>query len=216
MADQTTEPVTNPTEAVIPTEAAATSLLTSTEPAVTQQQQSEPAKAPEGEAKPAAEGKTEEAKPEGAPGTYEFKAPEGQQYDPAILDSFAAAAKQANLTQDAAQKLLESMAPAVAERQKAQVEAVQNGWLEAARTDKEFGGDKLPENLAVAKTAFDRFASPELKTLLNTTGLGNHPEMIRLMVKVGKAIGEDSFVSGGNATSKTDVTALLYPKTPKA
>ncbi len=206
--------MTETTEAAPPktdaTEAAATSLLTSTEVTATDQQQ--------GEAQKTEAPKVEEtAKPEGAPESYDFKAPEGKGYDPAVLDSFSAAAKQANLTQDAAQKLLESMAPALAERQQAQVKAVQDGWLDASRSDKEFGGDKLQSNLAVAKTALDKFASPELKSLLTTTGLGNNPEVIRMFYRAGKAISEDTFVSGSPSTDKSrDIGAILYDNTKRS
>lgn len=212
---EATEQPTTPTEGSPASEAATETLLTSTETAATeQQQQSEQPK--EGE-KPAEEVKpTEETKPEGAPETYEFTAPEGKEYDSAVLEPFAAAAKEANLTQDAAQKLLDKMAPALAERQQSQVKAVQDGWLEAAKTDKEFGGERLPENLAVAKKAMDSFASPELKTLLNTTGLGNNPEVIRLFVKVGQSLSEDGFVRGSASPQNTKTTAeILYPTSKK-
>lgn len=210
---ETTEKPTTPTEGSASSEAATETLLSSTEtPATEQQQQSEQAKEgdkPAEESKPAAE-----TKPEGAPEKYEFKAPEGKEYDASVLESFSAAAKDANLSQDAAQKLLEEMAPALAERQQAQVKAVQEGWLEASKTDKEFGGEKLQENLAVAKKAMDAYASPELKTLLQTTGLGNNPEVIRLFVKVGKSISEDGFVPGSpTPTGEGDRAKRLYDKT---
>ena len=210
---ETTEATQTQTDATT-SEATAASLLTSTETVATDQQQSEPVKPPEGEAAKPTETK-EETKPEGAPEKYEFKAPEGKEYDSAVLDSFSAAAKQANLTQDAAQKLLESMAPALVERQAAQVKAVQDGWLESSRADKEFGGEKLAENLAVAKSAIDTFASPELKALLNSTGLGNNPEVIRFAYKIGKAMSEDKVVTGQAAASgQRDLVKSLYPNTP--
>jgi len=212
---ETTEQPTTPTEGSTSTEAAAETLLTSTETATTTEQPSgETGK--EGE-KPAETTKpAEEAKPEGAPEKYEFKAPEGKEFDPAVIESFSAAAKEANLTQDAAQKLVEKMAPVLAERQAAQVKAVQEGWAEASKTDKEFGGAKLQENLAVAKKAIDTYASPELKTLLNETGLGNHPEVIRMLFKVGQSLKEDTFVSGTpNPVLSKNTADLLYPNSKK-
>ena len=108
------------------------------------------------------------------------------------------------------------MAPALAERQQTQVKAVQHGWLESARTDKEFGGEKLQENLGIAKKAIDAYASPELKALLNETGLGNHPEVIRFVLKVGKSIKDDGFVAGSPNSASTKSTAeILYPTSKK-
>lgn len=147
----------------------------------------------------------------GAPEKYEFKAPEGSAYDPGVLDAFAAAAKEANLSQDAAQKLIEKMAPALAARQSDQVQAIHKEWLDASSADKEFGGEKLTENLGVARKALDNFGSPELRKLLDDTGLGNHPEVIRFMFKAGKAISEDTFSGGRAATTATDGAKSFYP-----
>ena len=162
------------------------------------------------------QGETQKA--EGAPEQYEeFKAPEGQQFDPEVLNNFKEIAKDLNLSQEAAQKMLDKMAPVVAQRQVEQIEALRTQWAEQSTADKEFGGEKLSENLGVARKALDTFGSPELKSLLNESGLGNHPEFIRLLYRAGKAIGEDSFVGGNKSagkaqpTSNADYAASLYP-----
>lgn len=166
--------------------------------------------------KPNADDKPAEPKPaEGAPEKYEFKAPEGQEYDAKVVESFSEAAKKANLTQEKAQALLDEMSPVLAARTAEQVQAVQNGWVEASKTDKEFGGEKLQENLAICKKAMDEFATPETRKLLEDTGLGNHPEVIRLLFRVGKAISEDKVVTGSGPGSGTvDAAKVLYNNTP--
>lgn len=213
-----TATATNPTEATATPDASATLLATAgNETGDSQQTQNagaQPAAAAEtsGEAKPEAE----PSAASGAPEKYEFKAPEGSEYDPEILESFSGAAKEAGLTQDAAQKLIEKMAPALAARQVDQVNAIHEDWRQSALSDKEFGGEKLTENLAVARKALDQFATPELRTLLDETGLGNHPEVIRMLYRTGKAISEDKFVGGASAgTGKADPTAVLYDRTPQ-
>ena len=164
------------------------------------------------EGQPAQEGQTDEAKePEGAPEQYEFQAPEGKEFDPEVVGQFAEVAKELNLTQDAAQKVLDKMAPVLAQRQEKQVMAVREQWANESKADPEFGGDKLPENLATAKKAMDTFASPELRTLLNDSGMGNNPEVIRLFVRVGKAISEDGFVRGGSGNAQSRDPKRLYP-----
>lgn len=172
----------------------------------------------EPDAKPA-----EPAKPEGAPEKYEFKAPEGKEYDSQLVESFSEAAKDANLTQDAAQKLLEKMSPALAARQAEQVQAIQQEWVESSKADKEFGGEKLQENLAVTRKALEAFdpipqgqTTTALRTLLEETGLGNHPEVIRFMYRAGKAISEDKFVAGHPSnTGEVDAAKVLYDNTTK-
>ena len=158
------------------------------------------------------DGETQADKPQGAPEKYEFKAPEGKEFDAEIIGNFSEIAKELNLTQDAAQKLVESMGPKIAERQLAQVEAIRNEWAQQSQVDKEFGGDKLQENMAVAKKALDSFGTPELRTLLVQSGLGNNPEVIRFMYRAGKAISEDTFVgsspgAGGKPTGPQDFNA---------
>ena len=163
-------------------------------------------------------GEQEQSEQTGAPEEYgEFKAPEGQQFDPDVLDNFKEVAKDLNLTQEAAQKMLDKMGPVVANRQMQQVEALRNQWAEQSTADREFGGDNLGANLEVARKALDNFGSPELKSLLNESGLGNHPEFIRLLYRAGKAISEDSFVGGSKSTGKNqptsqaDYASSLYP-----
>lgn len=147
-----------------------------------------------------ADAKTEgdEGKPQGAPEKYEFKAPEGKNYDAETMETFSEIAKELNLSQEAAQKMLDKMSPKMAERQLQQVEAIRNEWAQASHVDKEFGGDKLNENLAIAKKALDSFGTPELRALLNESGLGNNPEVIRFMFRAGKAISEETFVGNSN------------------
>lgn len=154
----------------------------------------------------------EQDKPQGAPEKYEFKAADGATFDDAVIGAFSDVSRELNLTQDAAQKMLDKMAPVMQARQAEQFEAARNQWSESAKTDKEFGGDKLTENLATAKKALDTFGTPEFRSLLDQSGLGNHPEVIRVFYRAGKAISEDKFVTGGVGQSgSTSVAARMYP-----
>lgn len=165
--------------------------------------------AAEGQGQQVEGAKTEgEKKPEGAPESYEFKAPEGVSFGEGVIGAFSEVAKELNLSQDAAQKVLDKMAPAIQARQMEQIEAARNTWAEAAKADKEFGGEKLDENLATAKKAIDTFGTPEFRALLNDSGFGNHPEVIRVFYRAGKAISEDRFVAGGGEGARTDARRL--------
>lgn len=150
-----------------------------------------------------------------APEKYEFKPVEGAEIDPAIMGEFEGVAKEAGLTQEAGQKVLDKMGPKIAAAQQAQVDAVKAQWIDSARTDKEFGGDKLNENLAVAKKAMDAFGTPALRTLLNDTGLGNHPEIIRAFYRAGQKISGSNFVAGGGNSDARGTAATLYPNQSK-
>lgn len=164
----------------------------------------------DGATKTEGEQQQQEKKAEGAPEQYEFKAPENVTYDEAVITQFSEVAKELNLTQDAAQKLLDKMGPAISQRQNEQIEAIRASWGDAAKADKEYGGEKLPENLALAKKALDEFGSPELRTLLNDSGMGNHPEIIRVFYRAGKAISEDRFIAGGQKPGAAGDARRLY------
>lgn len=159
-------------------------------------------------------GETGKGEPQGAPEAYEFAAPEGQQFDPAVIDAFSDVARELNLSQDAAQKVLDKVAPVLHSRQLEQIEAVKTDWANQTRGDTELGGAKLDENLATAKRALDQYGTPELKNMLNETGLGNQPEVIRLFYRVGKTLSQDSFV-GGVATDSKSAADILYDKSTK-
>lgn len=163
-----------------------------------------------------AESDKEAAKGEGAPAEYaEFKAPDGQTLNEDAMKEFAALAKEKNLSQEDAQKLVDLGAKNVQRIQEAQVKQIEQAqaqWAEASHTDKEFGGDKLKENMAVAGKALATFGSPELSTLLQESGLGNHPEIIRAFFRVGKAISEDRLVAGSTKPAgESDLAAKMYP-----
>lgn len=200
------------------TPAAADTLLTAAPaPAQAEGQPTQPEQTPPADAAtPPAEGeaKTEEAAPDGAPEEYaDFTLPEGLAFDEEVLGEFKNLAKERNLSQEDAQKFTDLGAKLIQVSQAktlAQIEAVQRQWFEAAQTDKEFGGDKLTENLAVAKRALDTFGTPELSKMLGDTKQGNHPEVIRLLFRVGNAISEDRLVPSTTRPTESSTAKKLY------
>ena len=147
--------------------------------------------------------------PEGAPDKYEFNskvADAPDELDPEVLTAFGDVAKELNLPQDAAQKVLDKVAPVIQARQAKAIEETQVEWANQSKSDEEFGGESLTDNLNVAKASLDTFGTKALKSLLQETGLGNHPEVIRFMYRAGKAISEDSYVGNSQgANPKGDV-----------
>lgn len=141
---------------------------------------------------------------------YTFEMPEGVEVDETRLADFTAVAKELNLSQENAQKLVNigiAREQQLLERHANMVK----GWSDAVAADPELG---TPENQATAKKVIDTFGTPELKSYLNTTGLGNHPELVKLALKVGKAMSEDSFVGGkgGNSPEPRSAEDILYGK----
>lgn len=144
------------------------------------------------------------------PESYEFAMPEGVQLDKAAADEFTAIAKELKLDQATAQKVADVGAKMAQRQAEAHANLVES-WVEQVKTDKEIGGDKLNENLAVARKALDSFGSPELRELLNSTGVGNHPAVIKAFYKMGKAVSEDRMVTGTPRGPETDPARKMFP-----
>ena len=109
------------------------------------------------------EGETSETgETKGAPDQYEFNtevADAPNVLDPEVLTAFGEVAKDLNLPQEDAQKVLDKVAPVIQERQAKELERVRAEWASDSKSDEEFGGETFGTNLDVAKTALDTFGS---------------------------------------------------------
>lgn len=86
-------------------------------------------------------------------------------------------------------------------------------WEEASRNDPDFGGEKLQENLAIANRALEAYdPQGEIRAMLTETGYGNHPDLIRFMLAIGRDLAPDRMVSASGA-SGLDARAQ-FPNTP--
>lgn len=155
--------------------------------------------------------------PEGDADYADFVLPDGVELDTEGATELKTIAKELNLSQASAQKLVD-LALAKQARDSAagaaHMEGIRKGWQDATRSDKEFGGDKLNASLAVAQKALKQFGSPELNELVVGAGLGDHPEFIRLLVKVGNAVSEAPIVNGGPSVTQ-DAASVMYPNHPR-
>ena len=153
----------------------------------------------------------EETEVAGAPEEYEtFDLPNDFDMNQDTLAEYHAWSKENNLTQEQAQKGVDMVAQMKQAEMQQWVEQ-QKSWVEDAKADAEFGNDKFDESIAVAVKARDSFGTSEFNEMLDSSGLGNHPEMIRFLHRVGKAISENSVIVGGTTTSQLTREAVLYP-----
>lgn len=182
--------------------------------------------APSGEAQPgdtppaaASDAKPGDAKP-AAPGDYQLQLPETSLFDAAALEGIATFARELDLSPEAAQKLVERdsrMLEQFADHIDATIAAEHKervaNWAKETKESKDLGGEKYAETEFLAGKALGMFATPELRAALNDTGFGNHPEIVRLFVKIGKAISEDSFTTkgAGEQVAPTDVAKTMFP-----
>lgn len=153
---------------------------------------------PEEGTEPEGEAKNPEAEPEGAPDRYEpFEFAKGREIPADMLDAFSKEAKDLNLSQAKAQKLVSSLRPSISGYLQKQARRNADAWREASLQDKEFGGENFKSSMAIAGKAYKQFATPALRKLVDASGLGNHPEFVRMFWKIGKSMSSDSGVEGG-------------------
>ena len=230
MADVATTQNSDTTTTTATTDTTASTLLTGTEkttaetkttetPTTTDAQtQTEKDAAAAAEAEKA-KADSEKEKPAGAPEKYaDFKLPDGVKLDDAAIGEFAPVAKELNLTQDQAQKLVDlqaAFAQRNAQAQVAQFAEQVKAWGEQAKGDKEYGGEKFDASVTSARLAVSKFGTPELTKLLNDTGMGSNPEVVRFMVKVGNAMSEDKLHTSSNSATTKSVEEMLYGGTSK-
>lgn len=175
----------------------------------------------------AAEDKLNAAKPkvDGAPDKYEFKAADGQEFDPELTTEFSTVAKELNLSQEKADKLV-AFGPKILQKALAkQVEqwaTIREGWVNELKADKEFGGPQLAETVNRAKRALAKFGDAGLTKLLSApnkggTGFGDNNSLIKFLARVDKATSEDQIVDG-DPSGKDNVSAaeVIYPTQGKA
>ncbi len=153
------------------------------------------------------------------------------QVNPEFAGKFKSIAKDLKLDSAGAQKVadlyVEAQKSADADL-KLQIAQQDKKWVESMKADKELGGAGFNENVMHARKAITKFGTPELSKLIDAVGLTNHPELVRVFARVGKAFKEDS-INGTNgsaaAAAKDDAKAKLqraYPSmfnpdgTPKA
>lgn len=136
----------------------------------------------------------------------EFKLPEGIQVDKKVMDTFIPLAKSLNLNQEQAQALVTLQGEFMASQHKATVDAwngMNDNWVKQSQEHKEFGGLQFDANNKLARKVIETFVpKEELKELddaLMMTGMGNHPILRSLLIRVGKRMGSATMVQSGQS-----------------
>lgn len=145
-----------------------------------------------------------------APEAYEPFDVEGQQFTEAQLEGFAATAKELGLSQENAQKMLAAMVPTARQYLVDDLKAKSREWASLSEKDTEIGGANFKANVGVANSALKQFATPEFTALLRGSGLGAHPEVVRVFYRIGKAMQQDHGVTG--SASAPAGARRRYPK----
>ncbi|WP_262019963.1 hypothetical protein [Pseudomonas sp. Pse35] len=154
----------------------------------------------------AAKDKTEaDAKLTGAPEAYQdFTLPDGMALDAEVLGEFKDFAKELNLPQEKAQKIVDfqtKLATKQAEEYQAAVTKQAQDWAAEVRNDPVLGGANYEKSVESAIKVIQSFGDPALTELLRSTGLGNNPALFKFCHRISSAISEDKFVLPGSQSS---------------
>jgi len=157
--------------------------------------------------------------------SYEFEVPEelaDVPYNEEALEAFKETAKELGLSQEQFQALAEFDLRNAQKAEEAAVSAWHdrvNGWKQSSLADPDIGGKNFAETKVNVKAAIDAFADKEAKALLssptedNPDGLAlqNHPAFLRMMNRIGKALGDPDFHGGEEAAPAGDALKRMYP-----
>lgn len=205
MADEPIDGVQNNTDAPAQDQ---TAVDTSAEQTPTSLLDMDPAAVPaEGEGEPKPEGDTPA---EGAPEAYaDFKLPEGMPVDSDFLDTTKAVFKEAGLSQEKAQKLVDLVVERDKRVEKAQFDQA-DAWA------KEFmKSPSAKEDLAYAAKARE-FCTPGVREMLKDPRIGNNPEILATFAKIGRMLSEDSMVEAGarGGASEKSAAEVIFGDMP--
>lgn len=155
------------------------------------------------------------------PGAFEISAPEGLEVFAADFASYGTAANEfltanpAATARDALKWATEYQAAQVKDAgaaQRAQFENVVKQWDADARADADFGGANYDANVQSALAGVRAVGSPELVDILDQSGLGSHPAVLKAFAKIGKHAHESPILGGEGGKGNVSFANALYGK----
>lgn len=150
--------------------------------------------------------------------------PEGSQIDEPLAKSFQAICDKHGIYEAAAQEIadlytsraaeaatkldeaLKAAAKSAADKADAEMEEESAKWLAEAKADAEIGGQKWETVKVRVAAGVKNLGAQKAVKLLDSMGLGDHPEIIRLFVRAGEFNKSDSITGGAGQAPrpKTD------------
>ena len=130
-----------------------------------------------------------------------------------LMNSFA---KENGLTNKQAQLLLDRQNEQMNLFAQKQIDLAKeqiSNYETQVKADPDIGGNNFNQSITTAQRVLTQFASPGFRDLLDKTGFGSHPEMIKTFVNIGKLMQNDTLVNGGRlAPSKMTAEERIYGK----
>jgi hypothetical protein len=149
-----------------------------------------------------------------------LKLPDGLAKDHPIAVEFFKDAAERGLSVEETQAMVTRMGPKLVEAINKPYDAwadLQSKWVKALPVDAEFGGKDYQSNLGIAALAMDEVLgsgtneNKAFREMLAFTGVGNNPEMMRFLFRVGKGIKEGAPIGGKSKVDQSSLAQKMYP-----
>jgi hypothetical protein len=149
------------------------------------------------------------------PTDYKFTVPQGIDASDPVVGAFAAAAADAGVAPETAQRLVDAAGPEIVKAMTAPYQAwkdLQENWQTQVRNDPEIGGAKFDRVvLPTIARAMERYGDPGLREALAVTGAGNNPAIIRTLYTLSRLVSEGRPVHGNPVQGGKSAAERMYP-----
>lgn len=151
--------------------------------------------------------------------TYdEIKLPDGMAADQPVFADFKAECAELELPADKAQRLVDKIAPKIADALEAPYQMwikTQGEWVAECKSNPETGGADYEKNIATSAKGIDalfpdKAENKAFRDMLALTGAGNNPVMFKAMLRWGKTVSEGSPVGGRGVVEAPSLAERLY------
>ena len=142
-------------------------------------------------------------------------------HEPEQTENYRQFAHQLGLNNQQAETIFQAYQQDIAEREEASQQQFEQFEVDNLSTLQQEWGDEFNHNLEMARRAFMNFATPEAVKVIEETGMGNHPELLKVFARIGEVLAEDSVLPGSNnavlggmnpANAQEEINSLLNDK----
>lgn len=145
---------------------------------------------------------------------YDFSAVKnsnGENYNQTTVDFVTTVAKEMKLNNEQAGNLLKILADNYQTVQQQVVQKERTNWRAELRSDPELGGENFDKTRLHLSTVMRKFGNNEVKDILNSTGLGDHPAFVRMFNAIGASMSQEpTVIKGTQPKPKFDYNNYFY------
>lgn len=145
---------------------------------------------------------------------YDFSAVKnsnGENYNQTTVDFVTSVAKEMKLNNEQAGSLLKILADNYQTVQQQAVQRERTNWRAELRSDPELGGENFDKTRLHLSTVMRKFGNNEVKDILNSTGLGDHPAFVRMFNAIGASMSQEvNVIKGTQPKPKFDYNNYFY------